>query len=170
MKTCRPKPIRTRLNIIIVTLVIVIIAVNAVFLSSAPQEEELYEQPYQEEPQSEPSTYHTNRTEDSNMYQNRQITSSEAYALMQKNPDAIILDVRTRQEFSTGRIPGAVLLPDYQIQEYAQSIIPYKDSLVLVYCRSGARSRTATSILVSMGFTNVYDFGGIASWPYSVER
>ena len=156
MKNCKLSALRTKINIMIVVVVIGIVAVNAVYRAWAqpPQTTSIY----------------TNGTEDSDMYQNRRITSSEAYTLMQKNPNAIILDVRTRQEFSTGRIPGAVLLPDYQIHEYAESVIPDKDSLVLVYCRSGARSRTAASILVSMGFTNVYDFGGIITWPYGIEK
>jgi len=99
----------------------------------------------------------------------RRITASYARELMKKHPDAIILDVRSEQEFETGHIPGATLLPDFEIKNKASSILLDFDVLILVYCRSGARSHSATSLLVSMGFKNVYDFGGINSWPYDVE-
>jgi rhodanese-related sulfurtransferase len=85
---------------------------------------------------------------------------------MRANPNAIILDVRTAQEFATGKIPGAILLPDFDIRERAARVIPNKNALILVYCRSGARSREAAYELISMGYTNVFDFGGINSWPY----
>ena len=98
--------------------------------------------------------------------QNRHITASEARAMMKRNPSAIILDVRTEQEFATGRIPGAILLPDHDIHEKAKHLLPNYNALILVYCRSGIRSRSAVSLLVSMGYNNVYDFGGITNWPY----
>ena len=97
------------------------------------------------------------------------ISASEARAMMRTNPDAIILDVRTAQEFATGRIPGAILLPDYAISYRAESMLTDKDALILVYCRSGNRSRSAAYELIEMGYTNVYDFGGIMSWPYETE-
>ena len=100
---------------------------------------------------------------------NRRITASEARAMMRRNPNAIILDVRTEQEFATGRIPGAILLPDYAIEYRAAQVLPNYDALILVYCRSGNRSRTAVNLLSSMGYTNVYDFGGINTWPYDTE-
>ena len=97
------------------------------------------------------------------------ITPSQALAKMQENQYAIILDVRTAEEFAYTRIPGATLLPDYDIEERAGYVLPDKDALILVYCRSGIRSRNATYLLISMGYTNVYDFGGINSWPYERE-
>jgi rhodanese-related sulfurtransferase len=105
------------------------------------------------------------------MYQtaNRRISASEAREKMLANPNAIILDVRTAQEFETGNIPGAVLLPDYAIAERAKYVLPNKNALILVYCRSGARSREAAYELLSMGYTNVFDFGGIINWPYEKE-
>ena len=83
---------------------------------------------------------------------------------------AIILDVRSASEFAYGHIPGAILLPDYDIKYSAEQILPDTDALILVYCRSGNRSRAATSLLLSMGYVNVYDFGGINTWPYDVTR
>ena len=97
------------------------------------------------------------------------ITSSQARAKMQANPNAIILDVRTQQEFYDERIPGAILLPEYAIRDTAADVLPDKHALILVYCRSGVRSNSAANALVEMGYTNVYDFGGINSWPYERE-
>jgi len=99
----------------------------------------------------------------------RRISATEAREMMRRNPNAIILDVRTTQEFSTGRVKGAISLPDYAIRDRAGTVIPGYDALVLVYCRSGNRSRAAMYDLLSMGYTNVYDFGGITSWPYETE-
>jgi rhodanese-related sulfurtransferase len=100
------------------------------------------------------------------MHKNHRITAPEAREIMQKNPAAIILDVRTDREYATGKIPGAKLMPDYTICERAETELPDKDALILVYCRSGTRSREAAYELISMGYTNVYDFGGINAWPY----
>lgn len=101
--------------------------------------------------------------------QTRRISAAEARKLMQNNPSAIILDVRTEREFATGRIPGAILLPDTDVKYNASKVLPIKNAMILVYCRSGIRSSSAAALLVSMGYTNVYDFGGIMSWPYEVE-
>ena len=98
---------------------------------------------------------------------NRRITASEALAKMQQQ--AIILDVRTAREFATGRIPGAILLPDYTIRERAHLVLPDKNALILVYCRSGVRSNEALHELLALGYTNVFDFGGIIDWPYERE-
>jgi len=100
------------------------------------------------------------------MYRNRRISASEAKDLMTRYPNAIILDVRTEHEFQLGHIPGAILLPDFDIQYMAASILCDYNALILVYCQSGNRSRGATELLVSMGYRNVYDFGGISTWPY----
>lgn len=98
----------------------------------------------------------------------RLITASQAKELMQQHPYAIILDVRNMDEFYTGHIPGAILLPSTEIRALAPTTIPYKDTLILIYCRSGNRSQSAAATLISMGYTNVYDFGGINSWPYDI--
>jgi len=99
----------------------------------------------------------------------KRITPSRARAIMEENPYAIILDVRTSQEFYNERIPGAILLPDYAVENLAAEVLPDKDAVILVYCRAGRRSQNAANMLVDMGYTNVYDFGGIESWPYERE-
>ena len=102
-----------------------------------------------------------------NTYQ--QITQAEAKKIMDTQ-DAIVLDVREQDEFDAGHIPGAVLLPVGTItKDTAAAVIPELDSVVLVYCRSGNRSKTASKALADLGYTNVYEFGGINTWPYEVE-
>ena len=82
-----------------------------------------------------------------------------------------MLDVREQDEYDSGHIPGAVLLPVGTIDEdNAGKVIPEKDSTVLVYCRSGNRSKTASETLVKLGYTKVYEFGGIKTWPYDIEQ
>ena len=80
-----------------------------------------------------------------------------------------MLDVRTEQEFASSRIPGAILMPSNTIRAEARYVLKDKNALILVYCRSGNRSQTATQLLISLGYTNVYDMGGINSWPYERE-
>ena len=98
------------------------------------------------------------------------IKQEDAKALMESEEDYVILDVRTDSEYAEGHIPGAVLLPDYEVEERAEEMLPDKDQLILVYCRSGNRSKTASTILAEMGYTNVKEFGGINSWPYEIEK
>ena len=99
----------------------------------------------------------------------QQITQEEAKEMMDTQ-EVIILDVREQDEYDSGHIPGAVLLPVGSIDETtAAEVIPEKDSTVLVYCRSGNRSKTASSTLADLGYTNIYEFGGINTWPYETE-
>ena len=101
----------------------------------------------------------------------QQITAEEAKSMMEEQPDAVILDVREQDEYDAGHIPGAVLLPVGTInQETAASAILEKDTVVLVFCRSGNRSKTASQALADLGYTQIYEFGGIKDWPYEVER
>ena len=95
-----------------------------------------------------------------------QITPAEAKEIMDEREDYIILDVRTQEEFDEAHIDGAILIPDYEIADKAESILKDKNQLILVYCRSGRRSKLAASELVSLGYTNVKEFGGIIDWPY----
>lgn len=98
-----------------------------------------------------------------------QITQEEAKEMMDTQ-EVIILDVREQDEYDSGHIPGAVLLSVGSIDEdTAAEVIPEKDSTVLVYCRSGNRSKTASSKLADLGYTNIYEFGGINTWPYETE-
>ena len=100
----------------------------------------------------------------------RQISQEEAKEMMDTET-VIILDVREQSEFDAGHIPGAVLLPVGTItEETAANVIPEKDSVVLVYCRSGNRSKTASQTLAELGYTNIYEFGGINTWPYEIEK
>lgn len=102
-----------------------------------------------------------------NQYQ--QISQEEAKNMMDTQ-EVIVLDVREQSEFDAGHIPEAVLLPVGTITEAtAAAVIPEKDSVVLVYCRSGNRSKTASQALVDLGYTNVFEFGGINTWSYEVE-
>lgn len=78
----------------------------------------------------------------------------------------IILDVRTEMEYNEEHIENALLLPVDQIQEGELDLLPDKDQIILVYCRSGNRSRMASEALIEAGYTKVYDFGGIIDWPY----
>lgn len=99
----------------------------------------------------------------------RQISQEEAKKMMDTQ-EVVILDVREQDEYDSGHIPGAVLLPVGTIDEdTAAAVIPAKDATVLVYCRSGNRSKTASSALAELGYTNVYEFGGIKTWPYETE-
>ena len=99
----------------------------------------------------------------------RQISQEEAKQMMDTQ-EVIILDVREQDEYDSGHIPGAVLLPVGTIDENTSAaVIPEKDSTVLVYCRSGNRSKTASAALAELGYTNICEFGGIKTWPYEVD-
>ena len=103
-----------------------------------------------------------------NTYQ--QITQEEAKDMMDTQ-EVIVLDVREQDEFDTGHIPEAVLLPVGTITKAAAAaVIDDLDTVVLVYCRSGNRSKTASQVLADLGYTNVYEFGGINTWLYDVEE
>ena len=95
-----------------------------------------------------------------------QITPAEAKTLMDSEQEYIILDVRTPEEYAAGHIAGAVLIPDYEIGDKAEAILTDKDQLILVYCRSGRRSKNAANELATLGYTNIKEFGGINDWEY----
>lgn len=97
------------------------------------------------------------------------ITAQEAKQIMDTQTGYIILDTRTREEYDEGHIPGAILIPYDEITEKAESILTDKNQLLLVYCRSGRRSKIAAEALVKLGYTNIKEFGGIIDWPYEVE-
>ena len=97
------------------------------------------------------------------------ISAEEAKALMDSERDYVILDVRTAEEYESGHIPGAILIPDTEIAQQAEEILRDKNQLILVYCRSGRRSKLASEILVELGYTNIREFGGIIDWPYDIE-
>ena len=98
------------------------------------------------------------------------ITAEEAKQIMDTEEGYIILDVRSQEEYDQGHIPGAILIPYTEINEQAEELIPDKDKLILVYCRSGRRSKIASESLVQLGYTSVKEFGGIIDWKYEVEK
>ena len=97
------------------------------------------------------------------------ITAEEAKGIMDREEGYIILDVRTQEEYDQGHIPGAIQISHEEIAEKAENVLTDKDQLILVYCRSGRRSKIAAEILVDLGYTNIKEFGGILDWPYEVE-
>ena len=99
-----------------------------------------------------------------------QITMSEAVEMMESESDYIILDVRRPDEFATGHIPNAINIPNESIGTDEISELPDKDQLILVYCRSGNRSKQASQKLVKLGYTNVVEFGGINDWKGEIEK
>ena len=97
------------------------------------------------------------------------ITAKEAKQIMDTEEGYIILDVRTREEYDQGHIPGATQISHEEIAEKAEKVLTDKDQLILVYCRSGRRSKIAAEALVKLGYTNIKEFGGIIDWPYETE-
>jgi rhodanese-related sulfurtransferase len=99
----------------------------------------------------------------------RKISFEEAHRKLEAAERFVILDVRTEEEFITGHAEGAQLLPHFAITaERAADVIPTKDTLVLVYCRSGRRSHQAVETLLSLGYENTYDMGSLVGWPYGM--
>ena len=97
------------------------------------------------------------------------ITAEEAKQIMDSEEGYIILDVRTQEEYDEGHIPGAIVISHEEIAEKAEGVLTDKNQLILVYCRSGRRSKIAAEALVELGYTNIKEFGGIIDWPYEVE-
>jgi len=95
----------------------------------------------------------------------RQINMDEAVTIMEEESGYIILDVRTPEEFADKHIPGAINIPNETIGTEEVLELPDKDQLILVYCRSGNRSKQAAEKLVTLGYTNIVEFGGINDWP-----
>jgi rhodanese-related sulfurtransferase len=94
----------------------------------------------------------------------------EAKARIDSGDPVVIVDVRTAAEFAESRIPGAINVPNEEILDQMPEALPDKDAELLIYCRSGRRSSDAAHKLVAMGYTRVYDFGGIIDWPYETEQ
>ena len=97
------------------------------------------------------------------------ITAEEAKKIMNSEEGYIILDTRTQEEYDEEHIPGAIVISHDEITEKAEKVLTDKDQLILVYCRSGRRSKLAAEALVELGYTNIKEFGGIIDWPYEVE-
>lgn len=102
------------------------------------------------------------------MYQ--QITAEEAKKIMDSDEEHIILDTREQDEYDAGHIPNALLIPYTEIEKKAEEILPDKDAQILVYCRSGRRSKIAAESLTKLGYTNIKEFGGIVDWEGELEK
>ncbi len=100
----------------------------------------------------------------------KQISMNEAVELMESETNYIILDVRRPDEFAAGHIPNAINIPNENIGEDEITELPNKDQLILVYCRSGNRSKQASAKLVKLGYTNIVEFGGINDWNGEIEK
>ena len=111
---------------------------------------------------------HTKENDQEAVYMN--ITAEEAKQIMDSEDGYIILDARTQEEYDQGHIPGAIQISHDEITEKAEEVLTDKDQLILVYCRSGRRSKIAAEALVELGYTNIKEFGGIIDWPYEVEQ
>ena len=99
-----------------------------------------------------------------------QISGAKAKELMDSESGYIIIDARTQSEYDEGHIPGAILIPEYEIADRAEKELHDKNQLILVYCRSGRRSKIAAEELVKLGYTNVKEFGGIIDWEYEIVK
>ena len=99
-----------------------------------------------------------------------QISAEQAKTIMDTEKDFVIIDARTEEEFAEGHIENAILIPEYEISKRAEKELPDKEQLILVYCRSGRRSKIASEELVNLGYTNVKEFGGIINWPSDVVK
>lgn len=107
-------------------------------------------------------------SEGTNMY--KQISMAEAKEMMNTESDYILLDVRTQEEYADGHIPGAICVPNEEIDTEPPVELPDKEQVILVYCRSGNRSRQAAEKLAAMGYSNIKEFGGIIDWNGEIEK
>ena len=99
-----------------------------------------------------------------------QISQDEAKNIMDTESGYVIIDARTQEEYDSGHIEGAILVPEYEIADRAEQELPDKSQLILVYCRSGRRSKIASQALADLGYTNVKEFGGIITWEYEIVK
>jgi len=97
------------------------------------------------------------------------ITPKDALDLLKGDKKAVLIDVRTEEEYRLIRIPGSLLIPDYEIREKIEKAVPDKNTPIILYCTDGTRSANAAKILVEMGYTKVFDLGGILDWPYDTD-
>ena len=100
----------------------------------------------------------------------KKISSEEAKNIIDSSNDEIIIDVREKNEYEEGHIKDSILIPLDTLENTIEDIIKDKDSKILVYCRSGRRSAEASKIIKSLGYNNIYDFGGIIDWKYEIEK
>jgi rhodanese-related sulfurtransferase len=112
-----------------------------------------------------------NKSQETKKAEYHKLSAEEAKKMLDETPNAILVDVRTPTEFKEIRIPHAISLPLNEIDDKAATVLPDKNALILVYCRSGVRSNNAANKLIAMGYTNIYDIGGgISNWPFETEK
>ena len=97
------------------------------------------------------------------------ISAEEAYEMM-TSQEVVVVDVRTREEYDGGHIENAVLVPNESIGSEMPEALPDKEAILLIYCRSGRRSKEAAQKLLELGYQSVYDFGGVIDWPYELVK
>ena len=98
------------------------------------------------------------------------ISQTQAKDIMDNSTDYVIVDARTSEEFNEGHIKNAINLDYEEVTQKAESLLPDKNQLILIYCRSGRRSKIAAESLCQLGYTNVKEFGGIIDWQYEVVQ
>ena len=149
-------------------LILLLAAILLVGSATACRTAETETEPPMQENEKEPPIQETETEIKQVIYEN--ITAEAAKEIMDTETGYVILDVRTAEEFAEGHIKGAILIPNDEITEKAESILTDKDQKILVYCRSGRRSKLAAEDLLALGYTNVWEFGGIIDWPYEIEK
>jgi len=147
--------------IIYISLLLTVLLIGC----TPPTQKEVAEEPVVLE---EPAMEDAIKEEAEPVAEYRKITAEEAKDMMVEGN--LTIDVRTKEEYDQGYIEGALLVPLDTLMREEYDQLPEKDQVILVYCRSGNRSRTASQLLVKAGYTQVYDFGGINSWPYDVVK
>ena len=99
----------------------------------------------------------------------QKISAEEAYEMM-ASQEVVVVDVRTREEYDGGHIPNAILVPNESIGDDMPEALPDKEATLLIYCRSGRRSKEASEKLLKLGYKSIYEFGGIIDWPYELVK
>lgn len=115
-------------------------------------------------------TNNNHESEETTTVSYEQISQEEAKRIMDTESGYVIIDARTQEEYDSGHINGAILIPEYEIADRAEKELPDKSQLILVYCRSGRRSKIASQALADLGYTNVKEFGGIITWEYETVK
>jgi phage shock protein E len=100
----------------------------------------------------------------------KKISAQEGRSLLQSDSSIILLDVRTVEEYKEIRIPGAMLIPLDTLKVQSSVLLSDKEATIIIYCRSGNRSKEAADLLIALGYNNIYDMGGIIDWPYETEK
>ena len=98
------------------------------------------------------------------------ISAQTGKEMIAENSKIVLIDVRTKSEYDSGHISGSILIPHDEIAEKIKDAVPDKDTPIIVYCRSGNRSKTASDTLIELGYSQIFDMGGIVDWPYETTK